>query len=88
MNVRLERLQPFLVDHPKPLLLINNDEPKAFEIDALGKLRGDAREKAKRQIVRLGAAYFDESLEVEDFSELDDDSDFAVLFEESRLSVR
>ncbi|HRE04219.1 MAG TPA: DUF3854 domain-containing protein, partial [Opitutaceae bacterium] len=38
------------------------------EIDALGKLRGDAREKAKRQIVRLGAAYFDESLEVEEIA--------------------
>lgn len=39
MNVGLERLQPFLVRHAEPLLLVDDDEAQPLELDILGEQR-------------------------------------------------
>ncbi|KAK0338877.1 hypothetical protein LTR94_036803, partial [Friedmanniomyces endolithicus] len=61
MDVGAQRLEPFLVRHPEPLFLIDDDEAEALEIDALGEQRvgadddvDRARGQALLDLLRLG----------------------------------
>src|SRR5205807_4334398 len=39
MDVRLHRLEPLLVRHAEPLLLVDDDQAEPLELDALGQNR-------------------------------------------------
>src|SRR3546814_6278398 len=57
MDVRLELLQPFLVDDAEPLFFIDDDEAELFELDRFGDHRMGADDNVDRAVGEAVASF-------------------------------